>query len=83
MPYFLLIENKDEYDRFTRQDMTRWWRGCCKHHATDNELLVETTGRLNLWGGVERLRSFGIRSRVVRRPVDIWGRPQPLAAEHS
>lgn len=39
----ILVENQDKYDAYTRKDMTRWWRGHCKHHQRDGELYIEVT----------------------------------------
>ena len=67
------IENVADYEEedFTRQDMTRWFRGKMKHHRLDGELLIEVAypKRTNLYEGVKRLSSFGIKSHVVRRKI--------------
>lgn len=84
MPYFIRIEKPDDYDAAVRADMERWWHGHCRHHhLPDGRLLVETRGRLNLYGGVERLASFGVEARVVRRDVDpCFGWPMAAPSEH-
>jgi hypothetical protein len=67
--YVILIE--DELDEFTEQDMRRWWRGRCVKHVRNGEVLFEVgePKRLNLWEGVKRFASFGIKTRVVRRKI--------------
>ena len=84
MPYFIKIADPEDYDAIVRADMERWWRGHCTHHKLPNGgILIETRGRLNLYGGVERLASFGVAARVVRRDVDTYfGWPLAHPDEH-
>lgn len=68
----LLIENPEAYDDMVRPDMHRWWRTGVKHHYVNGETLVELadgTRRVWLPESVKRLASFGVRARVVRRPL--------------
>lgn len=59
---------------FIHQDMLRWWRGRAKTHRHNGELLIEVGApkRVNLYEGVKRLASFGIKARVVRRHLRSW-----------
>jgi hypothetical protein len=59
-----------ELDEFTETDMRRWWHNHCKKHVVSGETFFEVQGRLNLYGGVERLASFGVSARVARRAVN-------------
>ncbi len=65
--YVVLIE--DELDEFTEADMRRWWRGKAIKRCRNGEVYFEVglPARLNLWGGVKRLASFGIKARVAQR----------------
>lgn len=65
----ILVENQDKYDAYTRKDMTRWWRGHCKHHQRDGELYIEVTYpiRSNIYEGIKRLASFGVKARAALR----------------
>lgn len=65
--YVILIQ--DSLDEFTEQDMRRWWRGRCVKHVVKGETFFDVgePKKLNLWEGVRRLASFGVRARVARR----------------
>ena len=71
MSLVVLIENPNELDEFTEQDMRRWWRNGCKKHVVNGEVFFEVVEpvRLNAREGAKRLASFGVKARVARRRV--------------
>lgn len=75
MALVVLIENPEDFDQGTwnhiEQDMRRWWRHRCVKHVLGGEVFFQVGDpvKFNLYGGVERLQSFGVRARVVRRNV--------------
>ncbi len=72
MALVILIEQPEEFDEFTGEDMRRWWRYRCKKIVRSNETYFDVASpkRFNLYEGVRRLASFGVQARVARRPVD-------------
>lgn len=69
MPYVVLIENAEDFDIATEQEMRRWWRHHCRKVVRAGEVFF-TVGlpvRYNVVEGVKRLASFGIRARGAYR----------------
>jgi hypothetical protein len=68
MALVVLIETPGKLDGYIEQDMRRWWRNHCRKHTTLNgEIFFIVPGKFNLYEGVKRLASFGVKARVARR----------------
>jgi len=71
MALVVLIENHEDFDTYTENDMRRWWGHACKKHSQNGEVFFEfgSNVRYKTREGVRRLKSFGINAKVVRRPI--------------
>ena len=70
MPLVIIIDSPaDEYERYAKADMMRWWGG--GKHSTDERgrITVDVGGsKFKLYEGVKRLKSFTIAAHVGRQP---------------
>ena len=65
MARVVLIENPADLDELTETDMRRWWRNACKKHTRNGEVYFEVTSSFNIYGGIKRLASFGVKARAA------------------
>lgn len=77
MALVVLIEDQEMFksSEFIEQDMRRWWQNKCKKIVIGTDASheiyfdVATPKHFNLYEGVKRLASFGVKARVARRRV--------------